>query len=102
MSKYDSDIRDAVRWRLLKGGEAYSVQFYEYWYEKDPRNAGAKKQALPRIQKVLTQMETEGILESRVVLPEEHRGSQNTRRYYKLKVGPAPSNETQLATDELE
>lgn len=63
--------------------EAYSVDIWKSW--KHCGGDRNKKTGMPKVQRALKAMETEGLIAGRDVLGEEHKGSVMMRRYYKWK-----------------
>ena len=73
-----------ARWKefvLGLEGEFYSWDVW--WKIRDTLDRWTRKQFITRVKIVLQAMEKEGLLVSRLVLPEEHGSSLLIRRYYR-------------------
>lgn len=82
VNRVEKEIR-VVALHVLDRGEAYSAEVWIAWgLCGGDQN---KRSGMRKVQRVLHSMENEGLIVGREVLPAEHKGSQQVRRYYKPK-----------------
>lgn len=84
-TKAPGEIRALVSELTGVGGEVFSGSVWRAWRDKGGERD--KRRGVKSVQTVLASMEADGLLESRIVQPDEHKGSQWVRRYFRAVPG---------------